>query len=820
MCRRIGLGLLCALAVLAGASVAMGRPPQDLLTDPKIVGTILFQKGETIDNNTDDIVKFTGQNGTNDTDVTFDLDEAAGPKIYVTTAGDKLRFADDLAFTAAAEVTTEAGNLTLSPAADLILTPTGGDVDFTADMLFTLGAAQKCYIDATTTAHTDTAGALDVNMSTITAGATGFDLGVTMANGTASGANVYGQQIVLTANDADGDMFGLLIAGVATDNAGASSYEYLLGLDNRENTAGAVPDALLITDSGGVGGGVIDAIDASSTNITNALNVGPNTVTGTTWLAEATTALTLGDAATGTNGATVAIFSSDWEIGTTGNVSGLGTVTADGDVDLTAAGGGSGTADLDVAGYAQFAGTIEVDGALDADGAITLGDGGDTLIVDTSDWDITATGDLSGIGTIAADGDVDLTAAGGGTGTADLDVAGYAQFAGTIEVDGALDADGAITLGDGGDTLIINTSDWDVTATGDLSGIGTIAADGDVDLTAVGGGTGTADFDVAGYAQFAGAVEIDGALQADGKVTFNAGSSGLRSQLSFFVVGDLDVDDGPQTMGCMVGLCTISTSTTNAQANVTHFYVDDDAETAAITGTDDVTDANDFGGADDGDVATFANAAAEAINDGIYIGSDKRFAAFYVDLNGGTAATWSAAGGKWQYATADDTWADLTVHSDGTISANDSFEQSGYVYFTPPADWTVATGGTKAIVSGYYVRFILTAANVTQVAILDGIRIVHGDISEDLPQVRAAGQVDGISVQAQGVANADTIIVVENATQRTLRYVTVANGKAADRETVGSPLTFAAGDELAIYTLVTGATELADANVILEYVTQ
>lgn len=746
MIRRIGLGLLCALAVLAGASVASGRPPQDLLTDPRIVGTILFQKGESIDNNTDDLVKITGQNGTTDTDVTIDLDEAAGPKIYVTTAGDKLRFGDDVAFTAAAEVTTEAGNLTLSPAADLVLTPTGGDVDFTADMLFTLGAAQKCLIDASSTAHTDTAGALDVNMSTITASATGFDLGVTMANGTASGANIYGQQIVLSGNDADGDMFGLLIAGVATDNAGAGSYEYLLGLDNRENTAGAVPDALLITDSGGVGGGVIDAIDASSTNVTNALNVGPNTVTGTTWLAEATTALTLGDAATGTNGATVAIFSSDWEIGATGNVAGLGTV--------------------------------------------------------------------------AADGDVDLTAAGGGSGTADLDVAGYSQFAGTIEVDGALDADGAITLGDGGDTLIVNTSDWDITATGDLSGIGTVAADGDVDLTAVGGGTGTADFDVAGYAQFAGAVEIDGATQADGKVTFNAGTSGLRSQLSFFVAGDLDVDDGPQSMGCAVGLCTLATSTTNAQANVTHFYVDNDAETAAITGTDDVTDANDFGGADDGDVATFANAAAEAINDGVYIGSDKRFAAFYVDLNGGTAATWSAAGGKWQYATALDTWADLTVHSDGTISANDTFEQSGYVYFTPPADWTVATGGIKAIVSGYYVRFILTAANLTQTPILDGIRIVHGDISEDLPQVRATGQVDGVSVQAGAAANADTIIVIENATQRTLRYVTVANGKAADRETIGSPLTFTAGDELAIYTLLTGGTELADANVVLEYVTQ
>ncbi|TNC93779.1 MAG: PE-PGRS family protein, partial [Rhodocyclaceae bacterium] len=72
------------------------------------------------------------------------------------------------------------------------------------------------------------------------------------------------------------------------------------------------------------------AIVITDTDYTNALSVGDNTITGTTWNLGAGTALTLGDALTGTNAATVAIFSSDWEISTTGVMTGIGAITSDG----------------------------------------------------------------------------------------------------------------------------------------------------------------------------------------------------------------------------------------------------------------------------------------------------------------------------------------------------------------------------------------------------------------------------------------------------------------------------------------------------------
>ncbi|MBI2008706.1 MerR family DNA-binding transcriptional regulator, partial [Candidatus Amesbacteria bacterium] len=49
---------------------------------------------------------------------------------------------------------------------------------------------------------------------------------------------------------------------------------------------------------------------------------------------------------------------------------------------------------------------------------------------------------------------------------------------GTTTINNALSVSGAFTLGDNGDTGSINTSDWDISTTGDLTGVGGITADG------------------------------------------------------------------------------------------------------------------------------------------------------------------------------------------------------------------------------------------------------------------------------------------------------------------------------------------------------
>ncbi len=57
------------------------------------------------------------------------------------------------------------------------------------DGIFNLGAAEKVYLDGTTITHTNTAGLLDINVTTATAGVTSIDVSTTL---TADVDNVYG----------------------------------------------------------------------------------------------------------------------------------------------------------------------------------------------------------------------------------------------------------------------------------------------------------------------------------------------------------------------------------------------------------------------------------------------------------------------------------------------------------------------------------------------------------------------------------------------------------------------------------------------------
>ncbi len=86
-----------------------------------------------------------------------------------------------------------------------------------------------------------------------------------------------------------------------------------------------------------------------------------------------------------------------------------------------------------------------------------------------------------------------------GIGTTDpsykLEVTGTGYFSGAVTannnltVNATLDANGTVTLGDNGDTITLNSSDWDITATGDATGLGAITADGTIAFSGVGTGT-------------------------------------------------------------------------------------------------------------------------------------------------------------------------------------------------------------------------------------------------------------------------------------------------------------------------------------------
>jgi hypothetical protein len=135
----------------------------------------------------------------------------------------------------------------------------------------------------------------------------------------------------------------------------------------------------------------------------------------------------------------------------------------------------------------------------------------------------------------------------------------------------------------------------------------------------------------------------------------------------------------------------------------------------------------DLASADDLDAFTAAyqllpDAASEAVGDGFIIMHAKQFSSIQFDdlsTGSGSVATWGGDGGKYQYSTGDGTWSDLTV-TDGTdATAGDglrTLQQTGSILFTIPEDWASVTidGDT-----GYAIRYYITAAQLTQTALID-----------------------------------------------------------------------------------------------------
>lgn len=154
-----------------------------------------------------------------------------------------------------------------------------GAVGFTGAITETLAAGAAFLIDAATTAHTGTAGALDINSATVTANASGIDVLQTTNNGTVAATDTFIGNFTMTQNDADADAFGFKMTASATANAAAGSYEYGYFYDCAENTAGACLDGILITSSG-VDAGLTDGLDVSAANITNGVNLGSNLILG------------------------------------------------------------------------------------------------------------------------------------------------------------------------------------------------------------------------------------------------------------------------------------------------------------------------------------------------------------------------------------------------------------------------------------------------------------------------------------------------------------------------------------------------------------
>lgn len=129
-----------------------------------------------------------------------------------------------------------------------------------------------------------------------------------------------------------------------------------------------------------------------------------------------------------------------------------------------------------ITGFSQTSGTFSVTGS----GAITLGGGSNALTIDSTNFDVSSTGVLSGITTISASGAITAATA---TNTINgliinagslSGITGFAQTSGSFSLSGS----GAINLGGGSNALTINSTNFDVSSTGALSGITSLAASG------------------------------------------------------------------------------------------------------------------------------------------------------------------------------------------------------------------------------------------------------------------------------------------------------------------------------------------------------
>jgi hypothetical protein len=106
----------------------------------------------------------------------------------------------------------------------------------------------------------------------------------------------------------------------------------------------------------------------------------------------------------------------------------------------------------------------------------------------------------------------------------------------------------------------------------------------------------------------------------------------------------------------------------------------------------------------------------EAIGDACYFGAAIPFCEVAFDMSA-TVQTYSDDAGKWQYWNGS-AWTDLTIVKDQTdATAQDGkrpFGRDGALSFIPPTDWATTTVNSQ---SAYWIKWVVTAANVTQIGL-------------------------------------------------------------------------------------------------------
>lgn len=165
-----------------------------------------------------------------------------------------------------------------------------GLTTFVNDVDFTLGAAENIQIDAAATDNTTTSGVIGLVVDAGNAAVDGINIDLEAAGAIAAGTDITALEILMTATDTDADLFGITIDTHATAGI-AASYEAGIKINNSDDTAGSMPDGIIIT--AGTDTAITDGIDVSDAEITNAINIGANAIAGTNFSVTGAGALTV-----------------------------------------------------------------------------------------------------------------------------------------------------------------------------------------------------------------------------------------------------------------------------------------------------------------------------------------------------------------------------------------------------------------------------------------------------------------------------------------------------------------------------------------------
>lgn len=209
-------------------------------------------------------------------------------------------------------------------------------------------------------------------------------------------------------------------------------------------------------------------------------------------------------------------------------------------------------------------------------GAVTIGGGSSTVAINTSSWDITTAGAVSGVTTLGMSGDLTLSAGdiilatgkalkGSSTTAETLKIQAYDVDNTTYRDFLTLTNGDTITgvIGSGNETISINSVDWDIGTTGDMTGIGAITMDGTLTTT--------------------GAVVISNAavtLYANEAITLTHATNGAADDLTIALTGANDssiiIDSAGTGAGAVTLTATAGGITLNASSGI--------ATSDAITG--------------------------------------------------------------------------------------------------------------------------------------------------------------------------------------------------------------------------------------------